>query len=282
MSPSRPSSSPLPRFGRLLLTGAAGQLGRELRQRLRPYCDRLRVSDLSEMAPPVDDHEEVVRCDLADAAAVRALLDGVDGVVHFGGVSVEAAWEPILQANIVGVKNLYEAARLNRTRRVVFASSNHVVGMYSQGQVLDVDAAPRPDGYYGLSKAFGEDTAQLYFDRHGVETVSIRIGSVTPAPIDRRMLATWLSFDDLERLIIAGLRAPVVGHSIVYGRSDNHGTFWDNRGAAHLGWRPRDSSEPWRAELEARQPVIDPTDPVHRLIGGRFVVIGPLGEPDNA
>lgn len=282
MNPAPPTTSPLPRVGRLLLTGAAGQLGRELRQRLRPYAECLRVSDIGEMAPPADDREEVMRCDLGDAAAMHALLDGVDAVVHFGGVSVEAAWAPILQANIVGMKNLYEAARLNGARRVIFASSNHVVGMYRQDEVLDVDAAPRPDGYYGLSKAFGEDIAQLYFDRHGIETLSIRIGSVTPAPTDRRMLATWLSFDDLERLIVRGLRAPLVGHSIVYGRSDNHGTFWDNRGAAHLGWRPRDSSEPWRADIEARQPAVDRADPVQRLIGGRFVVIGPLGEPDSA
>lgn len=263
-----------PRFQRLLLTGAAGGLGRLLRQRLKPYCEVLRLSDiapLGETAPG----EEVVPVDLADAQAVHTLLAGVDAVVHFGGISIETPWEPILQANIVGVKNLYEAARVHGVRRVVFASSNHVVGMYGQHEVLDVKASPRPDGFYGLSKAFGENISRLYFDRHGIETACLRIGSCTPEPSDRRMLSTWLSHDDLERLVMACLRAPVLGHTIVYGCSDNASSWWDNRGASHVGYRPQDSSEPWRAAVEARQPHIDLNDPTQRLQGGRFVTIPP-------
>ena len=148
------------------------------------------------------------------SAAVRALLDGVDAVVHLGGVSVEGPFEPILQANIVGTYNLYEAARIHGVRRIVFASSNHVTGFYRQDEVIDASAPMRPDGYYGLSKAFGENLAQFYFDRYGIETVSLRIGSSFPEPKDRRMLATWLSFDDLERLVVASLGAPVVGHTV--------------------------------------------------------------------
>ena len=161
-------------------------------------------------------------------------------------------------------------------RRIVFASSNHVTGFYRQDEVIDARALPRPDTYYGLSKAFGEDLAQMYWDRFGLETVSLRIGSATPEPVDRRMLATWLSHDDLERLVVASLTAPVVRHTIVFGCSDNHTTFWDNRLATHLGWRPQDSSEPWRAALEARQGHVDPRDPVTIHQGGRFVRLGPF------
>jgi uronate dehydrogenase len=133
----------------------------------------------------------------------------------------------------------------------------------------------RPDGYYGISKAFGENLAQFYFDRYGVETVSLRIGSSFPEPADRRMLATWLSYDDLERLVIAALTAPVVGHTVIYGMSDNPLTWWDNTPARHIGYRPRSSSERFRAEVEARQPVIDPTEPAARYQGGAFVTKGP-------
>ena len=119
----------------------------------------------------------------------------------------------------------------------------------------------RPDGHYGLSKAFGENVSRFYFDRYGIETVCLRIGSSFPEPKDRRMLATWLSYDDLERLVVASLTAPVVGHSVVYGVSDNTTTWWDNTSAAHLGFRPQDSSERFRAAVEARQPVLDPSDP---------------------
>ncbi len=277
MNASTPSVKTLPsqlRLGRLLLTGAAGGLGQVLRQRLKPYCEVLRLSDIAPMAE-AGPGEEVVQADLADAQAVHALLAGVDAVAHFGGISVETPWDPILQANIIGAKNLYEAARVQGVRRIVFASSNHVVGMYGQNEVLDVKAAPRPDGFYGLSKAFGENLSRLYFDRHGIETACLRIGSCTPEPTDRRMLSTWLSHADLERLVMACLRAPVLGHTIVYGCSDNASSWWDNRGASHIGYRPQDSSEPWRAEVEARQPHIDLSDPTQRLQGGRFVTIAP-------
>ena len=268
-------STPL-RFSRLLLTGAAGHLGRQMRPRLQAWCDTLRVSDLSDTLAPAGPGEERVVCNLADRPAVMALLQGVDAVVHLGGVSTEQTWEQIRDGNIDGAVNLYEAARRAGVRRIVFASSNHVTGFYGQDEVISPRDPVRPDGFYGLSKAFGEALAQLYFDRHGLETVSVRIGSAFEAPRDRRMLATWMSFDDTERLLRAALTAPVVGHSVVYGLSDNRSAWWDNTSARHLGYRPQDSSEAFRAEVEARQPRLDLSDPAVRLQGGAFVRTGPF------
>jgi uronate dehydrogenase len=203
------------------------------------------------------------------------LVAGVQAIVHLGGVSTEGPLAPILEANIVGVCNLYEAARRHGVARIVFASSNHVTGFYRQDEVIGPADPMRPDGHYGLSKAFGENVARFYFDRYGIESVCLRIGSSFPEPKDRRMLATWLSYDDLERLVVASLTAPVVGCSIVYGMSDNTTTWWDNTSAAHIGYRPRDSSEPFRASLEARQPTLDRSDPATLFQGGGFVVKGP-------
>jgi uronate dehydrogenase len=267
------AASPAP-FQRLLLTGAAGGLGRVLRPRLARQCVTLRVSDVAELGSAAAS-EELVPARLEDNSAVLELLAGVDAVVHLGGVSVEGPFEPILQANIVGVHNLYEAARRHRVRRIVFASSNHVTGFYRQDQVVSPREPMRPDGNYGISKAFGELLSRFYFDRYGIETVCLRIGSSFPEPKDRRMLATWLSYDDLERLVVASLTAPVVGHSVVYGMSDNATIWWDNTSAAHLGYRAQDSSEPFRAAAEARQPHLDPTDPAVRFQGGAFVTRGP-------
>jgi uronate dehydrogenase len=261
-------------FHRLLLTGAAGGLGRELRRRLPAHCDLLRVSDVAALGAAAP-HEEVAPADLSDADAVLALLDGVDAVVHMGGVSTEQPWEAILPANIVGAYNLYEAARRHGVRRVVFASSNHVTGFYRQDEVIPAGAPPRPDGLYGLSKAFGEDLAQLYFDRHGIETVSLRIGSSFPAPRDRRMLHTWMSFDDMERLVTAALTARDVGHSIICGMSANPQPWWDNTPAAHIGYAPQDSSAPYAAEIERNTPPGDPADPAVIYQGGAFVRQGP-------
>ena len=263
-------------FKRLLLTGAAGALGRELRPRLKRHCEVLRLSDIADLGRG-GAGEELLPVALERADAVLRLLDGVDAVVHLGGISIEGPFEPILQANIVGVYNLYEAARQQQVRRIVFASSNHVTGFYRQDEVIDPRSPMRPDSYYGISKAFGENLSRFYFDRYGIETVCLRIGSSFPEPKDRRMLATWLSFDDLERLVVAGLTAPVVGHSVVYGMSDNTTTWWDNTSAAHLGYRPKDSSEPYRAAAEARQPELDRNDPTVLYQGGGFVTKGPYG-----
>ena len=266
------------RFERLLLTGAAGGLGRELRPRLKAYCNSLRLSDINTLQPEqASSGEEIVPCALQDAQAVMKLLERVSAVVHLGGVSTEQPWEPILAGNIMGVVNLYEAARKHGVGRIVFASSNHVMGFYRQDQVVDAKSPPRPDGFYGLSKAFGEDVAQLYWDRWGIETVSIRIGSSLPEPRDRRMLATWLSYDDLERLVLAALTAPVVGHSIIYGTSDNQASWYDNTQARHIGFRPQDTSDIFRAAVEASQPVIDKHDPAVIYQGGGFVKAAPHG-----
>lgn len=263
------------KFKRLLLTGAAGGLGRELRARLPRYCESLRLSDIADLGAAAPG-EECVPLDLADAPGVLELLEGVDAVVHLGGVSTEQPWAPILAANIVGVYNLYEAARKQGVKRIIFASSNHVTGFWRQDQVIDADTPPRPDGLYGLSKAFGEDVARLYFDRYGIETLVVRIGSSFPEPKNRRMLATWMSYDDLERLVVAGLTAPVVGWSVIYGISDNATAFYDNAKARHIGYRPQDSSEPFRHRVEAAEPVLDLNDPANIYQGGAFVCTGPF------
>jgi uronate dehydrogenase len=263
------------RFKRLLLTGAAGHLGRELRPRLKAYCDTLRLSHRADFGA-AGPGEEIMIASLEDKAAMTSLLEGVDAVVHMGGVSTEQPWGAILAGNIVGMVNLYESARKNGVKRIVFASSNHVTGFYRQDQVVSPQDPVRPDGFYGLSKAFGENLAQLYFDRWGLETVSLRIGSSYAAPKDRRMLATWMSFDDTERLVIAALSAPVVGHSIIYGMSDNTVTWWDNASARHIGYRPQDSSEPFRAAIESSQAPLDHSDPAVIHQGGAFVRTGPF------
>jgi uronate dehydrogenase len=266
------------RFERLLLTGAAGGLGRVLRPRLKTLCNSLRVSDIAELGPAAAG-EEVQTVPLQDKTAVMALLKDVDAVVHLGGISTEHAFEEILPANIVGTYHVYEAARVQGTKRIVYASSNHVTGFYTQRETISTAQPMRPDSYYGLSKAFGENLAQFYFDRYGIETVSLRIGSSFPEPMDRRMLASWLSYEDLWRLVVAALTAPGVGHSVVYGVSNNRPTWWDDTAARHIGFVAQDSSEPFRAAIEARQGTVDPQDAAAKYQGGAFVTKGPFDSP---
>jgi uronate dehydrogenase len=260
---------------RLLLTGAAGGLGQALRPRLKANCNILRSADRVAFGL-AGEQEELVLADLADASAVMGMMQGVDAVVHMGGVSTEAAFEPILQGNILGVYNLYEAARKQGVKRIVFASSNHVTGFYKQSETINASHPPRPDSLYGVSKAFGEDLSRFYFDRYGIETACVRIGSSFPEPKDRRMLATWLSFDDLHRLITACLTTPVLGHSIIFGMSNNAVTWWDNSQANHIGYKAQDSSDIFKNAMYARTQAPDLTSPVAQFQGGGFVQAGPF------
>ncbi|MGX1761902.1 NAD-dependent epimerase/dehydratase family protein [Streptomyces lydicus] len=257
----------------VLLTGAAGRLGTLMRELLPPYGYRLRLFDQR----PVDTtagEPDAITAELADTEALREAVRGVDAVVHLAGISLEAGFEQILRANIEGTYHLYEAAREAGVRRIVFASSNHAVGFTPRpadgSGAIPVGTPRRPDTYYGLSKGFGEDLASLYWDLHGIETVSVRIGSCFPEPASVRSLSIWLSPADCARLLHAALTAPDVGHTVVYGSSANTRLWWDLSTARALGYAPQDDSEPYAERLIAAQGALDPENPGHAFLGGTF------------
>ena len=266
-----------PRFDTLLLTDAAGRLGTHLRRGLAPLARRLRVSDRTEITD-LQPNEEAAICDLADAEAVLEMTRGVDAIVHFGGAPLETSWQTILDANIRGSYNIYEGARKNGVKRVVYASSVHAIGYHKVEDHIDTNALHRPDSLYGVSKCFVEDLSRLYWDKFGIETVCCRIFSSFDQYTDRRMLWSMLTFDDCVRLVEASLTAPRVAHSIIYGTSNNRHKMVDNSLAGHIGFEPRDSTESHRAEVEARLPPADPDAPATRHLGGWFVN---LGHPDD-
>lgn len=262
---------------RVLLTGAAGGVGTLMRELLPGHGYDLRLLDIA----PVPGAPDALTADLADRQALRAAVRGCDAVVHLAGISLEAPFEKILRANIEGTYHLYEAAREEGVRRIVFASSNHAVGgtpWPGQGQgPVPVGTPHRPDTFYGLSKCFGEDLAQLYWDRHGLETVSVRIGSCFPEPTSVRMLSVWLSPQDCARLFHAALSAPRVGHTVVYGSSANTRLVWDLSTARALGYEPQDDSEPFAEKLLAEQGELDPAgNPDQAHLGGHFVTDPPF------
>src|SRR5262249_7401764 len=137
----------------ILITGAAGGIGTRLRRLLKGVYPRLRLSDLKTPSDLAAD-DDFVAADLANLAAVESAVDGVDGIVHLGGHSVEGSWETVLNANIIGCYNLFEAARRKRVKRIVFASSNHAVGFYPRARRIGIDHHVRPDSRYAVSKAF--------------------------------------------------------------------------------------------------------------------------------
>ncbi|WP_431478397.1 NAD-dependent epimerase/dehydratase family protein [Massilia eburnea] len=262
-------------FKRILMTGAAGGLGKVLRDRIKPWAEIVRLSDIADMGE-ARPGEELVQCDLSDKAAVMKLMEGVDAVLHFGGISTEAPFEAIMQANILGVANLYEAAYKQGVKRLMFASSNHAIGYYKTTDMLDANMPTRPDSMYGISKVFGEQMSRYYYDRFGMETVCIRIGSSFPQPANKRMMSTYLSYDDLTELLRCSLFAPRVGHTIVFGMSDNDSVWWDNRYAAHLGYRPKDSSAGFAHLFPDTSDFPEKDDVTTIYQGGKFLLDGPM------
>jgi uronate dehydrogenase len=253
---------------RVLLTGAAGGIGTLLTPMLKAAYPEVVLSDIKE---PADRHGlRFVKADLADMAAVREAVAGVDGIVHMGGYSVEGPWETILSANIAGVHNLFEAARLAGTKRIVFASSNHAVGFYPRSRKIAHDVTVLPDSRYGVSKAFGEALGAFYAMKHAMGVTCLRIGNVNATPLDRRRLAIMLHPDDLMQLVRIGLEHPDIVFEVLYGMSGNPRAGWAKARPAALGYRPRHDSETNLAAAEAGQAAA-PADPVgDHYQGGTF------------
>jgi uronate dehydrogenase len=258
---------------RVLITGAGGGIGRSLRETLRGVYPVLRVSDRVPLAPArLEDEgrEEVDQTDIADMKAVEKLVAGVDGIIHLGGISGENSWENILHGNIIGLYNVFEAARRAGVKRIVMATSNHAVGFYPRAQTIDHRVVPRPDSRYGVSKAFSEALASLYADKHGIGFLCTRIGNFGTKPIDSRRLSIWISPRDYTQLVRIGLEHPDIHFEIVYGVSHNQRSWYDNSNAYRLGYRPQDDSEPYAAEILAAE-AGQPKDPIaERYQGGTF------------
>ena len=253
----------------VLITGAAGGIGTRLRTLLKGVYADLRLSDLVE-PPDLQADETFNQADLTDLVQIERIVAGVDGIVHLGGRSVEDEWDVIHPANIVGTYNLFEAARRQRVKRVVFASSNHVIGYYGRGRRIDNQVLPRPDSRYGVSKAYGEALGALYADKYGLGVLCIRIGNVDDRPIDKRRLSIWISPADLVQLMRIGLEHPELHYDVVYGASDNARGWWDNAAAYRLGYRPQSRAEDFRDEALAAQALL-PADPIgDKLQGGGF------------
>jgi uronate dehydrogenase len=262
----------------VLITGAAGGVGRALRDALAGKY-QLRLSDLR----PIKDlkpGERFMRADITRMADMLRITRGVDAIVHLGGYSVEGPWPLIQKANIEGCYNAYEAARRNRVPRFIFPTSNHAVGFYRRDETIDHRVYPKPDGRYGVSKVFGEALGSLYADKYGLRVLCIRIGNVNERPIDKRRLSIWVSPRDLGQLVSIGVEHPDLRFEIVYGVSDNKRAWYDNGNARRLGYQPQDRGEDYAAEVLAKEPPV--TDQrAETFQGGTFVTAEAVEDPSG-
>jgi uronate dehydrogenase len=261
----------------ILITGAAGDVGTHLRRELAGKY-HLRLSDIKPVKA-LAAGEKSAPGDIAKMSDMLRITKGVDAVVHLGGFSVEGPWNMILRANIVGCYNLFEAARRNGVKRVLFASSNHATGFYRRDVKIDHRVYPKPDSRYGVSKVFGEQLGSLYADKYGMQVFCMRIGNVTIAPPDKRRLSNWISPRDFARLVSAGIDNPDIRFEIVYGVSGNARSWYDNANASRLGYQPQDDAETYAAEVLAKEKPGDPR--AERYQGGNFVFAEIGGDPSR-
>jgi nucleoside-diphosphate-sugar epimerase len=265
------------------MTGAAGNMGRLLRPLLRRDDRILRLADLSEV-PDLQAGEETVAADVTDYDAMAKACQGVDAVLHLGGISLEAPFEDVLAVNVAGTQNLLRAAVEAGVPRVLLASSNHAAGFYRRRQVppgsdgLPDEAPARPDSFYGWSKAAIESLGSLYHSRYGIDVTALRIGTCFAEPTDTRSLATWLAPRDAARLIEAALSNGPAGFRVVWAISDNTRRWWSLSGARALGYESMENAERFAQARIAEGGEPDLTDPLHDLVGGAFCQ-APLGEP---
>lgn len=254
---------------KIVLTGAAGRLGSYLREPLSKMAETFVSSDLMEDVGNLYPGETYQKADITNLDAMVDLLDGADMVVHFGAIGDERDFETLLHPNFIGAYNIWEAAHRVGVRRVVYASSIHAVGMYPKSQTIGVDVPHRPDTFYGLAKCFAEDLGRMYWEKRGLESVCLRICSCAQVT-NARALGTWLSYDDLIQLVQRSIDTPVVEFTIAYGVSNNDRAAYDNTGALHLGYRPKDNAEQFAADILAEAPQADPQDLAFARHGGPF------------
>jgi uronate dehydrogenase len=263
---------------RVLLTGAAGGIGRCLHRAFAGRYPRLRLAD---RAPVTALHasDEVLTGDLLDPSVAAAAVRDIDCIVHLAGIPKENTWDQILPNNIVATISLFEAARAAGVRRIVFASSNHAIGYHDASQALGIGEPVRPDSRYGVSKVFGEALGRMYVDKYAMTVACLRIGSFRERPEDARQLSTWIGHRDMAELARCAIEAPDYGFAIVYGVSANRRAKWASPDALRLGYRPTQDAEAWAAELEAIAPPSG--DPAARFHGGAFCALeylDPRGE----
>ncbi|THF71067.1 NAD(P)-dependent oxidoreductase [Deinococcus sp. Arct2-2] len=259
---------------RILITGAAGEIGRALRTGLRDFLADaqtvLRLTDARDLGP-VQAGEEVQQADLTDLAAMQAVMQGVNAVIHLGGIADEDRYERIRDVNIDGTYHVLEAARQAGVRRVAFASSIHTVGMYPRTPI-GPSVPVRPDTHYGISKVYGEALGRMYAEKFGLQFVSVRICSFQKEPQDARHLSTWLSHRDAAQLFARAVTAPSSalpdGFRIVAGISANTRRWMTDEGWRELGYAPQDDAEAFADAVGHIHG--DPADITEQRQGGIF------------
>jgi len=258
------------KYNRIVLTGASGRLGSYLREPLSKITKKLVSTDKEDIGKTL--HNEVFKkLNIKNFKEVNKILKKTDLIIHFGAYSNEGPFQEILDSNILGTYNIWKSAKKNKIKRIIFASSIHSVGMYRANETINHKVMHKPDTFYGLSKCFGENLAQMYWDKCGIECLTIRILSCAKVT-SKRSLSTWLSYDDLIRIVIQSTKIKKLGFEIIYGVSNNKRLNVDNTNATRkLKINIKDNAEKFLNKLEQKLD-IKKDKPGDQYLGGPFSI----------
>jgi len=258
------------KYNKIVLTGASGRLGSYLREPLSKITKKLVSTDKDDIGKTL--HNEVFKkLNIKNFKDVNKILKKTDLIIHFGGYSNEGPFQEILDSNILGTYNIWKSAKRNKIKRIIFASSIHSVGMYRANETINHKVMHKPDTFYGLSKCFGENLAQMYWDKCGIECLTIRILSCAKVT-SKRSLSTWLSYDDLIRIVIQSSKIKKLGFEIIYGVSNNKRLNVDNTNATKkLKINIKDNAEKFLNKLVQKLD-IKKDKPGDQYLGGPFSI----------
>lgn len=258
------------KYNKIVLTGASGRLGSYLREPLSKITKKLVSTDKEDIGKTL--HNEVFKkLNIKNFKEVNKILKKTDLIIHFGAYSNEGPFQEILDSNILGTYNIWKSAKKNKIKRIIFASSIHSVGMYRANETINHKVMHKPDTFYGLSKCFGENLAQMYWDKCGIECLTIRILSCAKVT-SKRSLSTWLSYDDLIRIVIQSTKIKKLGFEIIYGVSNNKRLNVDNTNATRkLKINIKDNAEKFLNKLEQKLD-IKKDKPGDKYLGGPFSI----------
>ena len=258
------------KYNRIVLTGASGRLGSYLREPLSKITKKLVSTDKDDIGKTL--HNEVFKkLNIKNFKEVNKILKKTDLIIHFGAYSNEGPFQEILDSNILGTYNIWKSAKKNKIKRIIFASSIHSVGMYRANETINHKVMHKPDTFYGLSKCFGENLAQMYWDKCGIECLTIRILSCAKVT-SKRSLSTWLSYDDLIRIVIQSTKIKKLGFEIIYGVSNNKRLNVDNTNATRkLNIDIKDNAEKFLNKLKQKLD-IKKDKPGDQYLGGPFSI----------
>jgi len=232
---------------KILITGAAGNIGSILVDGLKHKYE-IRGLDCK----PMPEIKDSIVASLSDKEALVEAAKGVDAIIHLAAIaSGNAPWEVVLESNIIGTYNMFEAARICNVKRFIYTSTCQVTFGYGELAAVTWDMPPRPVNYYGVSKVTGEMLGYMYSEKFGMEVICVRIGKLSKDEISYKVMAKeknlkgrYLSPRDAVQLYDKALTKPGIKYEVVYAASKSSKACYDIEHTKEvLGYEPLDSED---------------------------------------